>query len=150
MGSTAQPQQQQPGHAHAHPNSTQQTLTQKLPIPKHLPEKAAMAPQPAPTNLGGVTPGRPTYTQGGGTPGGVMGQPVLAKIATVQMEGEGERVMNRKKLDDLVRQVCGGQVEGQEGSNALTPDVEEVRSHCSFHLQLHDERPADAFKHSPF
>lgn len=129
MGSTAQQQQQQPGHPHAHPNSTQPqaTFTQKLPIPKHLPEKAALPPQPVPTNLGGVTPGRPTYTQGGGTPGGVMGQPVLPKIAAVQMEGEGERVMNRKKLDDLVRQVCGGQAEGQEGSNALTPDVEEVR-----------------------
>lgn len=125
MGSTAQ---QQPGHPHAHPNTTQPqpTLTQKLPIPKHLPEKAAQPPQPVPTNLGGITPGRPTYTQGGGTPGGVMGQPVLPKFAAVQMEGEGERVLNRKKLDDLVRQVCGGQAEGQESSNALTPEVEEV------------------------
>lgn len=117
----------QPGHAHAHPTQQpQQTLSQKLPIPKHLPEKAAMPPQPVSTNLGGVTPGRPTFTQGGGTPGGVMGQPVLPKIPVVQMEGEGERVLNRKKLDDLVRQVCGGQAEGQEG-NTLTPDVEEVR-----------------------
>lgn len=118
---------QQPGHSHAHPTQQPQTtLTQKLPIPKHLPEKAAQPPQPVPTNLGGVTPGRPTYTQGGGTPGGVMGQAVLPKIPVVQMEGEGERALTRKKLDDLVRQVCGGQAEGQEG-NALTPDVEEVR-----------------------
>lgn len=118
---------QQPGHSHAHPTQQPQTtLTQKLPIPKHLPEKAAQPPQPVPTNLGGVTAGRPTYTQGGGTPGGVMGQAVLPKIPVVQMEGEGERALTRKKLDDLVRQVCGGQAEGQEG-NALTPDVEEVR-----------------------
>lgn len=123
MGSTAQ----QAGHPHAHPGQQQpQTaIPHKLPIPKHLPEKAAMPPQPVATNLGGVAPGRPTYTQGGGTAGGVMGQPILPKIPVVQMEGEGERVMNRKKLDDLVRQVCGGQAEGQEG-NVLTPDVEEV------------------------
>lgn len=88
-----------------------------------------MLPQPVSTSIGGVAPGRPTYTQGGGTAGGVMGQPILPKIPVVQMEGEGERVMNRKKLDDLVRQVCGGQAEGQEG-NVLTPDVEEVS--CSF------------------
>lgn len=142
MGSTSQQLPQ--GHPHAHPgnnaNNTQQqqqpqtALQQKLPIPHTLSEKAAAPPQPVPTNLGGVTPGRPTYTQGGGTPGGVMGQPVLPKIPVVQMEGEGERVMNRKKLDDLVRQVCGGQAEGQEGSNALSPDVEEVR--CPYQRKL--------------
>ncbi|PSR80992.1 transcription initiation factor TFIID subunit A-domain-containing protein [Coniella lustricola] len=115
----------QPGHLHAHPTQQpQQTLSQKLPIPKHLPEKAAMPPQPVATNIGGIAPGRPTYTQGGGTTGGVMGQPVLPRIPVVQFEGEGERVMNRKKLDELVRQVCGGQAEGQEG-NMLTPEVEE-------------------------
>lgn len=127
MGSTAQPA----GHPHAHPGQQQPptAIPHKLPIPKHLPEKAAMLPQPVSTSIGGVAPGRPTYTQGGGTAGGVMGQPILPKIPVVQMEGEGERVMNRKKLDDLVRQVCGGQAEGQEG-NVLTPDVEEVS--CSF------------------
>lgn len=133
MGSTAQTA----GHPHAHPGQQQPptAIPHKLPIPKHLPEKAAMLPQPVATNLGGVNPGRPTYTQGGGTAGGVMGQPILPKIPVVQMEGEGERVMNRKKLDDLVRQVCGGQAEGQEG-NVLTPDVEEVSdSFSSTHKQ---------------
>lgn len=64
--------------------------------------------------------------------GGVMGNPVLAKLPVVQMEGEGERVLNQKKLNDLVRQVCGGQVEGQEGASALTPDVEEVSRRPSY------------------
>jgi transcription initiation factor TFIID subunit 12 len=120
------------GHPHAHPQTQQpQPLTQnsKLPIPKQLPEKAAAPPQPVPLNAGGVTPGRPTYTGGGGIAGGVMGNPVIPKLPVIQMEGEGERVLNRKKLDDLVRQVCGGQAEGQEG-NVLTPDVEEVRGHA--------------------
>ncbi|KAK7732262.1 Transcription initiation factor TFIID subunit 12 [Cytospora paraplurivora] len=120
---TAQPQNA--GHPHAHPTQQPQALTQKLPIPKQLPEKAAAPPMPVPLTAGGVTPGRPTYTQGGGIAGGVMGNPVLAKLPVVQMEGEGERVLNQKKLNDLVRQVCGGQVEGQEGASALTPDVEE-------------------------
>lgn len=124
MGTTAQ--QPQAGHPHAHPTQIPQaSLTQKLPIAKTLPEKATMPPQPVSASVGGVPPGRPTYTQGGGSTGGVMGQPVLPKIPVVQMEGEGERVLNRKKLDDLVRQICGGQAEGQEG-NGLTPDVEEV------------------------
>lgn len=121
------------GHPHAHPQTQQpQPLTQnsKLPIPKQLPEKAAAPPQPVSLSAGGVTPGRPTYTGGGGIAGGVMGNPVLPKLPVVQMEGEGERVLNRKKLDDLVRQVCGGQAEGQEG-NVLTPDVEEVRHSLS-------------------
>ncbi|KAL1873876.1 Transcription initiation factor TFIID subunit 12 [Diaporthe australafricana] len=120
---------QSTGHPHAHPQTQQpQPLTQnsKLPIPKQLHEKAAAPPQPVSLSAGGVTPGRPTYTGGGGIAGGVMGNPVLPKLPVVQMEGEGERVLNRKKLDDLVRQVCGGQAEGQEG-NVLTPDVEEVR-----------------------
>lgn len=54
-----------------------------------------------------------------------MGQPVLAKTPAYQLEGDGERVLNKKKLDELVRQVCGGTAEGQEG-NLLTPEVEEV------------------------
>ncbi|KAG8162154.1 hypothetical protein KVR01_007919 [Diaporthe batatas] len=115
------------GHPHAHPQTQQpQPLTQnsKLPIPKQLPEKAAAPPQPVSLSAGGVAPGRPTYTGGGGIAGGVMGNPVISKLPVVQIEGEGERVLNRKKLDDLVRQVCGGQAEGQEG-NVLTPDVEE-------------------------
>lgn len=131
---TAQPQQTS-GHPHAHPTQQPQALTQKLPIPKQLPEKAAAPPTPVSLAAGGVTPGRPTYTQGGGMAGGVMGNPVLAKLPVVQMEGEGERVLNQKKLNDLVRQVCGGQAEGQEGTSALTPDVEEVRKHIQPHTR---------------
>ncbi len=56
-----------------------------------------------------------------------MGQPVVAKIPAYQLEGDGERILNKKKLDELVRQVCGGTAEGQEG-NLLTPEVEEVSS----------------------
>lgn len=40
------------------------------------------------------------------------------------MEGDGDRVLNKKKLDELVRQVTGGG-EGLGGGEALTPEVEE-------------------------
>ncbi len=93
-----------------------------MPIPKNLPEKATQLPQGVSLG-GGITPGRPTYGGGGSTGGGVLGQPAVNKIPAIQMEGEGERVLNKKKLDDLVRQVCGGTVE--EG-NILSPEVEEV------------------------
>lgn len=92
----------------------------KFPIAKTLPEKATQIPTPV-----AGPPGRPTLS--GGTAGvGVMNQPVLQKTPAYQLEGEGERVLNKKKLDELVRQVCGGTAEGQDG-NLLTPEVEEVR-----------------------
>jgi len=40
------------------------------------------------------------------------------------MEGEGDRVLSKKKLDELVRQVTGGG-QGLEDGMGLTPDVEE-------------------------
>jgi transcription initiation factor TFIID subunit 12 len=118
---------QQQGHSHAHP--PQPTVPappphSKLPIPKVLHEKATQMPTPVP-NIGGIGSGRPTYSAGGGMGGGVMNQPALPKTPAYQLEGEGERILNKKKLDELVRQVCGGTAEGQEG-NMLTPEVEEV------------------------
>lgn len=109
------------GHPHAHPNAMPNNAIQpsKFTIAKTLPEKATQIPTPVPG-----PPGRPTLT--GGTAGvGVMNQPVLQKTPAYQLEGEGERVLNKKKLDELVRQVCGGTAEGQDG-NLLTPEVEEV------------------------
>jgi len=114
--------QQHPGHA----QPGQQALQSKLPIPKVLPEKATQVPAPVPV-MGGIGTGRPTYSGGSGIGGGVMSQPALAKTPGYQLEGDGDRVLNKKKLDELVRQVCGGTAEGDE-SSLLTPDVEEVRS----------------------
>ncbi|GKT55750.1 transcription initiation factor TFIID subunit 12 [Colletotrichum tofieldiae] len=117
MGSGAVP------HQHAHPTQPTQTLQSKLPIPKQLPEKATAVPQPV-AMAGGAGAGRPTYTGGGGIAGGVMGQPAMAKIPAYVHEAEGDHVLSKKKLDELVRQVCGGNAEGQE-INMLTPEVEE-------------------------
>lgn len=64
-----------------------------------------------------------------------MNQPVIAKMPIPQFDTEGDHVLSKKKLDELVRQVCGGGSPGADG-NYLTPDVEEVRfvffSHVMF------------------
>ncbi|KAL2752117.1 hypothetical protein ACRALDRAFT_1083678 [Sodiomyces alcalophilus JCM 7366] len=116
----------QQGHPHLHPvqpSQPPQTLHPKLPIPKQLHEKATQPPQPV-NMTGGAGAGRPTYTGGNGIAGGVTGQPAMQKIPMYSHEAEGDHVLSKKKLDELVRQVCGGTAEGQEG-NLLSPEVEE-------------------------
>jgi transcription initiation factor TFIID subunit 12 len=98
-------------------NHTQQTALNvgnpKFPIPKNLPTSGTHNPVP-------LGPARPTF--GGPSNGapGMMGQPAVQKTPHFILEGEGDRVLSKKKLDELVRQVTGG----GEG-DGLTPDVEE-------------------------
>ncbi|KAG9578552.1 hypothetical protein KCU77_g11360, partial [Aureobasidium melanogenum] len=98
-------------------NHTQQTALNvgnpKFPIPKNLPTTGTHNPVP-------LGPARPTF--GGPSNGapGMMGQPAVQKTPHFILEGEGDRVLSKKKLDELVRQVTGG----GEG-DGLTPDVEE-------------------------
>lgn len=54
----------------------------------------------------------------------MMGQPVLPKISSYVLENDNDRVLSKKKLDELVRQVTGGG-EGTTGE-VLTSEVEEV------------------------
>ncbi|POR39719.1 Transcription initiation factor TFIID subunit 12 [Tolypocladium paradoxum] len=111
------------GHPHAHPTQQQTGMTAKMPIPKQLPEKATAVPQGV-TMGGGVSAGRPTMSQGTGTLGGVMNQPPVARVPAYNHDAEGDHILSKKKLDELVRQVCGGSAEGQDG-NQLSPEVEE-------------------------
>lgn len=97
-------------------SETQMNANPKMPIPKHLNTTA-----PTPVTMG---PGRPTLAGVGSGPGvqGVMGQPVMQKAPGYTLEGDGEHVLSRKKLDELVRQVTGA-----EGPGAgLSQDCEEV------------------------
>ena len=133
----------QQGHPHAHPGTQQQpTIQSKMPIPKQLPERAMSVPQGV-TVGGGVAAGRPTMSQGSGTLGGVMNQPAVARVQAYNHEAEGDHVLSKKKLDELVRQVCGGTAEGQEG-NMLTPDVEEVSSYYYMDLTRINSLPERA------
>lgn len=120
-------QQQQPNsvqaaaNPHAHPPGYMQnrsaensTRNINMAIPKNLnvstPEPVAMT-APRPTLSGGPSHGAM----------GVMGQPAIQKHPGYVLEGEGQRVLSKKMLDILVRQVTGG----GEGEG-LTPDAEEV------------------------
>ncbi|KAI0380464.1 hypothetical protein F5Y04DRAFT_98716 [Hypomontagnella monticulosa] len=113
-----------PSHPHAHPQSnTPAALNPKMPINKNLPPKATETPQPVAINNGNGSI-RPSLTGGSATIGGTMSQPVIPKMPPVQFDADGEHVLSKKKLDELVRQVCGGGSPGADG-NYLTPDVEE-------------------------
>ena len=123
--------------SHAHPpmgnRDSQNPNSAKMPIPKDL-----KVPQPQPVTMG---PARPTLT-GGPTNGamGSMGQPAIQKHPGYVLEGEGERVLSKKKLQELVRQVTGGSgVENEEGET-LSAEVEDVGSHhCHFSVAFsHD------------
>ncbi|KAI9679145.1 MAG: hypothetical protein M1822_007355 [Bathelium mastoideum] len=95
----------------------------RFPIPKTLNTTPAVPVQmgPARPTLGGPVNGAP----------GMMGQPAMQKQPGYILEGEGDRVLSKKKLDELVRQVTGG---GEGPGESLTPEVEEVRS--PFHTVL--------------
>jgi transcription initiation factor TFIID subunit 12 len=109
------------GNFHAPGSREREQLNNpKMPIPRTL-----NVSQPMPVSMGSARP-----TMSGPTNGapGPMGQPVITKFPPFQLEGEGDRVLSKRKLDELVRQVTGGAEE------ALTPEVEEVSLH---YLYLH-------------
>jgi transcription initiation factor TFIID subunit 12 len=90
------------------------TRNTNMAIPKNL---HVSAPEPV------SMPGSRPSLSGGPSHGamGMMGQPAIQKHPGYVLEGEGQRVLSKKMLDILVRQVTGG----GEGE-MLTPDAEEV------------------------
>ncbi|KAL8746396.1 MAG: hypothetical protein Q9190_001570 [Brigantiaea leucoxantha] len=115
--STSQPSAHSQPHASSISNRDSQSNNVKMPIPKEL-----KLPHPQPVAMG---PARPSFS-GGPSNGamGPMGQPAIQKHPGYVLEGEGERVLGRKKLEELVRQVTGG-VDGEEGET-LTAAAEET------------------------
>ncbi|KAJ4347070.1 uncharacterized protein N0V89_011006 [Didymosphaeria variabile] len=84
----------------------------KMPIPRNL-----NTSQPSPVPMG---PARPTISGPTNGAPGPMGQPVITRMPPFQLEGDNDRVLSKRKLDELVRQVTGGSEE------ALTAEVEEA------------------------
>ncbi|KAF6241095.1 hypothetical protein HO173_000889 [Letharia columbiana] len=116
-------QQSTPVATHGHPTHDQrnqrdpQNNHAKMPIPKDL--------NLQPTQPVSMGPSRPTLTNGP-VAMGPMGQPAIQRHPGYVLEGEGERVLSKKKLEELVRQVTGGTGgEGEEGEG-LTAEVEET------------------------
>ncbi|KAL5337544.1 transcription initiation factor TFIID subunit A-domain-containing protein [Aspergillus crustosus] len=115
-------------NSHAHPQGYMQNRSTEnsarnvnMVIPKNL---NVPPPKPVP-----MAPDRPTLSSGPSHGAmGMMGQPAIQKHPGYVLEGEGQRVLSKKMLDILVRQVTGG----GEGEG-LTPDAEE------FILQMADD-----------
>lgn len=93
-------------------NQQMNSAQTKFPIPKDLrldPRTQTAVPGPA---------SRPTMMG----QGGMMNVPGVQKPAHFTLEGEGDHVLSKRKLDELVRQITGS-VSPQDG---LSPDVEEA------------------------
>ncbi|KAJ4303610.1 hypothetical protein N0V90_002509 [Kalmusia sp. IMI 367209] len=109
---TATPMQGQ-GNFHTPGSREREQLNNpKMPIPRNL-----NLPAPGPVPMG---PARPTMSGPTNGAPGPMGQPVISRMPPFQLEGDNDRVLSKRKLDELVRQVTGGSEE------ALTPEVEEA------------------------
>lgn len=114
-------------NSHAHPQGYIQNRPTEnsarninMVIPKNL---NVPPPKPVP-----MAPDRPTLSSGPSHGAmGMMGQPAIQKHPGYVLEGEGQRVLSKKMLDVLVRQVTGG----GEGEG-LTPDAEEVSNNLSW------------------
>lgn len=105
---------------HAHPLSANLN-TAKAPtqaITKHLQVQDPRAVQ--------MPPSRPTLTGGAGVGlPGQLGQPAIATLPGYVLEtSEDGRVLSKKKLNELLREVVGPGPDGEE--QYLTPDAEEV------------------------
>ena len=111
--------QQTPQSATHGPSSDQRNQNNhaKMPIPKDL-----NLPPTQPVSMG---PSRPTLTNGP-IAMGPMGQPAIQRHPGYVLEGEGERVLSKKKLEELVKQVTGGTGGEGEEAEGLNADVEEV------------------------
>jgi transcription initiation factor TFIID subunit 12 len=105
-------------------------------IPKNLnvstPEPVSM-PASRPSLSGGPSHGAM----------GMMGQPAIQKHPGYVLEGEGQRVLSKKMLDILVRQVTGG----GEGE-MLTPDAEEVSNLIQVPYKLKTIKKQNSQSHS--
>ena len=103
-------------------NPSQSGATNKFPIPKQLTlDPRTQMPVAGP-------PSRPTFSNAG-----MMSQPGVPRPAQFTLEGEGDRVLSKRKLDELVRQVTGSTASASagddSGENTLAPDVEEAGPH---------------------
>jgi transcription initiation factor TFIID subunit 12 len=116
------------GHSHPNPSipRDQNVITNKMPIPKHLPDRATAPPQPVT-----MPQARPSLSGGSNNLGnGVMNQPVIGNPpGNAPLSGNDEGILTSNKLNELVRQVTGGG-NSLDGGQGLAPDVEQVRNFC--------------------
>ena len=114
-----------PSHGHPATQTQSQNIQREQP-----PSTNTMNQRPAnrplnvpPLAAASMPPARPSMAGGQG-PVGSMGQPALQTYPGFLLQGEGDHVLSKNKLQELVREVTGGA--GGEGSDTLDPEVEEV------------------------
>ena len=111
---TQTPSSAYPGGALQQQNSGA-SVTTKFPIPKQLQlDPRTQLPVPGPAS-------RPTFSNAG-----MMAQPGVQRPSQFTLEGEGDRVLSKRKLDELVRQVTGTASSDSSADSGLTPEVEEA------------------------
>ena len=106
---------------HAHPPISNRPDPQNNNVKFSIPKELKVG-TPQPVTMG---PARPTLS-GGPSNGasGPMGLPAIPRHPGFVLEGEGDRVLSKKRLQQLMKEVTGA----SEGDDAevMSPDVEEV------------------------
>ena len=97
-------------------SANMQAPNNKFPIQKQIQLDPRILSQPVPGPAA-----RPTLANAG-----MLAQPGMVRPAAYVLEGEGDRVLSKRKLDELVRQVTGG---GEDGF--LAAEVEESILHMA-------------------
>lgn len=109
---------------HSHPSApareSQNVITNKMPIPKHLPDRAIAQPQPV-----AMAAARPTMSGGPTNGNSILSMPTIPQVAATNNASDSGHILSQGKLYELVRQVTGGG-QGLEGGDILSPDVEAV------------------------
>ena len=114
-----------PGHSHPATQQQGQNIQREQPASTN---SLNQRPPTRPLNVPPLTAvtmasARPTLAGGQG-PVGQMGQPAIQTLPGYMLRGEGDRVLSKNKLQELVREVTGGA--GGEGAETLDPEVEEA------------------------
>jgi hypothetical protein len=109
---------------HAHPLSA--SINGAKPVTAQAITKNLQVTEPKPVQM---PPARPTLN-GGASVGmaGSLGQPAITTLPGYVLESsEDGRMMSKKKLNELIREVVGLGKEGSEEESSMTTEAEEVR-----------------------
>jgi hypothetical protein len=118
---------------HAHPLSA--SINGAKPVTAQAITKNLQVTEPKPVQM---PPARPTLN-GGASVGmaGSLGQPAITTLPGYVLESsEDGRMMSKKKLNELIREVVGLGKEGSEEESSMTTEAEEVRLLSRYKLDV--------------
>ena len=127
--------QQHPSSSSIHAHPLNSSINGTKPVTAQAITKNLQVSEPKPVQM---PPARPTMNGGAsvGIPG-QLGQPAIATLPGYVLESsEDGRLLSKKKLNELVREIVGPGKEGGDGEESLTAETEEV-CNPSFHCYDH-------------